>query len=130
MNSKKAVLTRPESVTREIARPLPAINEVLVSRLILVLAVAGGTFLRIWQIDAMGFNTDEAVYAGQAAAIAGIPVLKDIFPVFRAHPLLFQFTLSLIYRYQFSDIAGRLLAVVIGLSAIILVYYLGKTLYG
>ncbi len=130
MEIKKAVLTRNEPVTQEIARPLPAINEVLVSRLILVLAMAGGVFLRIWQIDAMGFNTDEAVYAGQAAAIAGIPVLKDIFPIFRAHPLLFQFLLSLVYRVQFSDLLGRLLAVAIGLGAIILVYYLGKTLYG
>ena len=43
----------------------------------------------------MGYNTDEAVYAGQAAAIAGVPYLKDMFPVFRAHPLLFQFILSL-----------------------------------
>ncbi len=130
MNIKKAVLPRQGAVTQEIARPLPVVNEVLVSRLILVLALAGGTFLRIWQIDAMGFNTDEAVYAGQAAAIAGIPVLKDIFPIFRAHPLLFQFLLSLVYRVQFSDLLGRLLAVVIGLAAVILVYYLGKNLYG
>src|SRR5512135_2057590 len=130
MNVKKAVLTRNEPVTQAIARPLPAVNEVLVSRLVLVLAMAAGTFLRIWQIDAMGYNTDEAVYAGQAAAIAGIPVLKDIFPVFRAHPLLFQFLLSLVYRVQFSDLLGRLLAVVIGLAAVFLVYQLGKTLYG
>ncbi len=130
MSVKKAVLTRNEPVTQAIARPLPAVNEILVSHLILVLAMGAGTFLRIWQIDAMGYNTDEAVYAGQAAAIAGIPVLKDIFPVFRAHPLLFQFLLSLVYRVQFSDLLGRLLAVIIGLAAVFLVYELGKTLYG
>jgi len=34
------------------------INEVALSRLILFLAMAGGTFLRIWQVNAMGYNTD------------------------------------------------------------------------
>ena len=52
----------------------------------------------------MGYNTDEAVYSGQAAAIAGVNGLKDIFPIFRAHPLLFQFMLSILYRIQFSDL--------------------------
>src|SRR5205823_910470 len=52
-------------------------------------AIAGGAaFLRLWQLNALGFSSDEAVYAGQAAAIAGDPALKGIFPVFRAHPLL------------------------------------------
>ena len=32
---------------------------------------AAGIFLRVWQLDALGFNSDEAVYAGQAASIAG-----------------------------------------------------------
>jgi hypothetical protein len=127
------MLSIRESLTeREIVEPklLPAVNEVLISRLILVLAVAAGIFLRVWQIDAMGYNTDEAVYAGQAAAIARVAGLKDIFPIFRAHPLLFQFVLSLLYRIQFSDLLGRLLAVAIGLGAVLLTYYLGKTLYG
>ena len=55
-----------------------AVHEVALSRLILFLAMAGGAFLRIWQINAMGFNTDEAVYAGQAAAISGVSGLKMI----------------------------------------------------
>src|SRR5512143_3449773 len=79
-----------------------ALTEMVLSRLIVVLALVAGSFLRIWQIDAMGFNTDEAVYAGQAAAIARIQGLKDIFPIFRAHPLLFQSLLSLVYRIHFS----------------------------
>jgi len=109
---------------------LPFLSEIVLGRLILALSMAAGAFLRIWQINAMGYNTDEAVYAGQAAAIAGVPILKDIFPVFRAHPLLFQFVLSMIYRVQFSDLAGRLLAVAVGLGAILLTYQIGKTLYG
>ncbi len=120
----------------EIAKPLASIrekvmiNEALISSLILILALAMGAFLRIWQINAMGFNTDEAVYSGQAAALAGVPILKDIFPVFRAHPLLFQVLLSLVYRIQFSDLAGRVLAVIIGMGTVFLTYQTGKTLYG
>jgi Dolichyl-phosphate-mannose-protein mannosyltransferase len=105
-------------------------NVVVVSRVILALAFAAGSYLRLWQINAMGYNTDEAVYAGQAAAISGIPVLKDIFPVFRAHPLLVQFVLSLIYRIYFSDLVGRLFAVAVGLGTVYLTYLVGKTLYG
>ena len=92
--------------------------------------MAIGSFLRLWQINAIGYNTDEAVYAGQAAAISGVSGLKDIFPIFRAHPLLVPFVLSIIYRIHFSDVAGRLLAVAIGLGTIFLTYKTGKMLYG
>jgi uncharacterized membrane protein len=127
------MITLPEYVAdqnQKNAEPLPVINDVLISRLILSLAIISGAFLRIWQIDAMGYNTDEAVYAGQAAAIAGVPVLRDIFPIFRAHPLLFQFLLSLIYKIQFNDIYGRLLAAAFGIATVFLTYQIGKTLYG
>jgi len=110
--------------------PIPIINEVALSRVIVIMALAVGSFLRIWQINAMGYNTDEAVYAGQAATIAGVPVLKDIFPVFRAHPLLFQFMLSVVYKIHFSDLYGRLLAVAVSLGTVFITYQLGKTLYG
>ena len=83
------------------ALAVPALNNFGLSRMILVAALVIGTFLRLWNINAMGFNTDEAVYAGQAASIAGIPGLKDIFPVFRAHPLFIQFLLSLFYKVKF-----------------------------
>ena len=112
-------------------KPIPSNNGVMIiSQMILVMALAVGTFMRIWQINAMGYNSDEAVYSGQAAAIAGVPVLKDIFPIFRAHPLLFQFLLSLIYKVQFNDLFGRLLAVGIGICTILLTYQIGKILYG
>ena len=52
-------------------------------------------FLRFWQLDAVGFNSDEAVYTGTAASIAGNPAMLPIFPIFRAHPVLFQMLLSL-----------------------------------
>ncbi|HEX6678379.1 MAG TPA: glycosyltransferase family 39 protein [Actinomycetes bacterium] len=95
------------------------------------MAIAGvGAFLRLWQLGALGFNSDEAVYAGQAASIAGDPTLKAIFPVFRAHPLLYQFLLALLFRHGSHDLVARLLAVAFGLATVYLVYRLGRLLYG
>jgi 4-amino-4-deoxy-L-arabinose transferase-like glycosyltransferase len=107
-----------------------AVKEAALSRLILIASIAVGGFLRVWQINVMGYNTDEAVYAGQAAAIAGVEGLKNLFPVFRAHPLLFQFLLSVIYHFNFSDLWGRLLAAAVGMATVFMTYKVGKTLYG
>ena len=95
---------------------------------VLVICVATG--IRIWGLNQIGFNTDEAVYSGQAAAIAQVPLLRDIFPVFRAHPLLFQFLLAVLFNFGVSDLAARLLAVAIGVITVYLVYRLGRSLYG
>jgi len=105
---------------RPAAFTVPVATERNIAWVIVLIAMATGAFLRLWQINAIGYNTDEAVYSGQAAAIAGVPGLKDFFPVFRAHPLLFQFILSLIYKIHFDDLVGRLLAVAIGLGTVYL----------
>lgn len=94
---------------------------------VLVLGLAIG--IRVWGLNQIGFNTDEAVYAGQAAAIARVPVLKDIFPIFRAHPLLFQFLLALLFNFGAGDLTLRLFAVVIGVLTVYIVYQLGSILY-
>jgi len=94
----------------------------------LVMCLAAG--IRVWGLNQIGFNTDEAVYSGQAAAIAQVPVLKEIFPVFRAHPLLFQFLLALLFNFGVSDLAARLLAVAIAVVTVFIVYRLGSLLYG
>src|ERR1044071_8651158 len=96
--------------------------------IIIVVTVAVG--LRVWGLNQLGYNTDEAVYAGQAAAIAKDPTLKDIFPIFRAHPLLFQFVLALVFQFGVNDLAGRLVAVAISLATVYLVYRVGTILYG
>src|SRR6266542_6660030 len=103
---------------------------IVAERLFLLVVVATGAFLRLWQINYLGYNSDEAVYAGQGAAIAQVPILKDIFPVFRAHPLLFQFIVALSYKFGTNDILPRLLSVFIGLATVYLVYDIGKRLYG
>ncbi len=102
----------------------------LVTWLLVFAAVMVGAFLRLWQINALGYNSDEAVYAGQGAAITRDPILQEIFPVFRAHPLLFQFIIALAFSFGTNDLVGRLVAVSVGLLTIVFVYRLGNLLYG
>lgn len=98
---------------------------------LLVLILGLATAMRVFYLGALGYNSDEAVYAGQAAAIAQDPVLSEIFPVFRAHPLLFQFVLSLFYSiFGVSDTLGRAVSAGVGVLTVYLVYRLGVTLYG
>jgi len=102
-----------------------------VSWLILIGTIAVGLALRLIGIADVGFNTDEAVYAGQAAGILNDPDLRPYFPVFRAHPLLFQFVLALVYSVSgVSDVAGRATSAAFGAMTILLVFVLGRSLYG
>jgi hypothetical protein len=93
-----------------------------------ILAVAA--FFRFWQLTAVGFNGDEAVYTGTAASLAGDHALSTLFPVFRAHPLLFQALLSLVLRVHESDWTARAFAAMIGVAAVGLTFLLGRRLYG
>lgn len=93
---------------------------------IMVLAI----FLRFWQLTAIGFNSDEAVYTGSAASIAGNPTLSTMFPVFRAHPLLFQTLLSVVLRLHDSDWTARGFAAAVGVATVAVTYLLGRRLYG
>jgi dolichyl-phosphate-mannose-protein mannosyltransferase len=99
-----------------------------VSALIAILIVAAG--LRMLELNVLGYNSDEAVYAGQAAAIGQVPILKDIFQIFRAHPLLFQFVLGVVFHFNFSDWLGRLISAFVGVATVYLVYALGRKMYG
>ena len=93
--------------------------------------IAAGAALRFWDINALGYNSDEAVYTGQAAALAGDPDLSTYFPIFRAHPMVFQFTLSVAFSlFGVHDIIGRSLVALIGLVTIWIVYRIGSELYG
>jgi 4-amino-4-deoxy-L-arabinose transferase-like glycosyltransferase len=95
-----------------------------------LIALAIGIFLRYWRLNALGFNSDEAVYAGQAASIAHQSEYLPYFPIFRAHPLLFQSLLSLPFRFGVADIVGRMLAAAFGVGTLVVAYHLGKLLYG
>ncbi len=88
--------------------------------------------LRLWQINHLGLNSDEAVYLGQAASIAGDSTLNHLFPIYRAHPLLFQTVLSIAFHFGNGDhdLFGRVAAAVVGLGTVLLTYVTGKLLYG
>ena len=88
-----------------------------------------GAVVRLHALGAIGFNSDEAVYAGQAAALAGHADYAKFFAIFRAHPLLVQFLLSISFQFGVSDVAGRLVSVFFGLAAIPLMYLLGRLLF-
>jgi hypothetical protein len=92
--------------------------------------LGAAALLRVWQLGSTGFNSDEAVYAGQAAAIADHPELEEFFPIFRAHPLLLQTLLSLGFRLHLGDGFARLTVAVLGVATVYLVYEIGRLLYG
>jgi hypothetical protein len=114
-----------------LGKRVAAISIVTAAEISLVLlGVSVAAFLRVWQINRLGFNSDEAVYAGQAASIGNVADLKPFFPIFRAHPLLFQTILSLGYRLGTGDLFARLLADLFGAGAVIVTFLLGRLLYG
>ena len=117
--------TRSQAIPRVLVQPRAAI----LAALAVVVAVAVGGTVRLWALGAVGFNSDEAVYAGQAAALAGNADYAKFFAIFRAHPLLVQFLLSGVLSFGVSDVAARLLSVAMGLAAIPLIYLLGALLY-
>ena len=95
------------------------------------LAVLGvAAFVRFWQLTSVGFNSDEAVYAGTAGSIAGDQTLRSMFPVFRAHPVLFQLALSLTGTGRPTDFAARALPAAVGVATVLITYLLGQRLYG
>ena len=125
-----ATFVEPERLVR--ARVLPWLWMWIsrIPRHPFLIALAVGVFLRYWRLNAVGFNSDEAVYAGQAASIAGQSTYLPYFPIFRAHPLLFQSLLSLPYQFGVADVVGRILAASFGVATLVVVYHLGKLLYG
>src|SRR3954447_11156776 len=122
--------TRPRPRSEEDRAPRSALPFWRTAVVTLLIA-APALVLRLWALDALGLNSDEAVYAGQAASLARDPAFLPFFPVFRAHPLLFQSLLSLEYRaLRVTSLGGRLLAVAFGMGTVCLTYAIGARLYG
>lgn len=150
MNSRHALAHASASSTREPGAAPPSVPEaehsgfsspaqvatgrdrrwLLSTALPLAAILAIAVFLRFWQLGAVGFNGDEAVYAGTAASLAGDRALSTLFPVFRAHPLLFQTLLSVVLRIHESDWTARAFAALIGVAAVGMTFLLGRRLYG
>ena len=113
----------PESagarVVRVVAEAVPVIAVTVVA-----------AFLRLHDLTAVGYNSDEAVYAGTSASMAGDTGLQGMFPVFRAHPLLFQTLVSLVYGRWPGETAGRATAAVVGVLAVLMTCLIARRLYG
>jgi hypothetical protein len=118
-------------------RRVGARAEVATSRLVrlfvvaaLVLTAVAAAAFRLVGLFDVGFNSDEAVYTGQAAALAQDPTLSQLFPVFRAHPLLIQSSLAVPFAIVPGELMPRLVAALWGLATVVLVMRLGWELFG
>lgn len=98
--------------------------------LILILIIISASILRLWDLSAVGLNNDEAIYSGQAASLAGYDEFERHFSIYRAHPLLLQFIVSIIFaNFGISDTVARIVPAIFGISTVILTYLIGKTLF-
>jgi hypothetical protein len=92
--------------------------------------VAVAAVVRLWHFNTVGYNSDEAVYAGQGAGIAHDSQLAPYFPVFRAHPLLFQSVIAIGYELHQGDWFARAAAIAFGALCVVATFELGRLLYG
>jgi len=98
-------------------------------RPVLWVALILGAGLRLVGLGSVGLNSDEAVYAGQAASLTGNPHFSPLFPIIRAHPLMLQVLISPLYHSGTPDVSGRYVTAVFGVGTICLTYLLGRVLY-
>ena len=110
-------------------RTLRATDTVAAIGIGLTFALAAG--LRLPYLDHTGFTSDEAVYAGQAAALVGEHPYEQFLSLFRAHPLLLQLLLGAVFKVvSVSDVVARVvMAVVFGLGTVAVTYKLAGVLY-
>jgi 4-amino-4-deoxy-L-arabinose transferase-like glycosyltransferase len=94
-------------------------------------SMAAGFVLRFFALGRLGLNSDEAVYTGQAATLAGVEGFAADFSIFRAHPLLYQYTVSLVYRaFGLSEVSPRVVSALFGVATVFVTYLIGKQLLG
>lgn len=97
--------------------------------LLLAVAVAVGAVVRFFGLGSVGLNSDEAVYASQAGSLAGNPRFTALFPIVRAHPLLFQIVISPLYSGDSPGESGRYVAAAFGVATIVVVYATGRVMF-
>lgn len=101
-------------------------KELLIVVSILIIAA----YFRFSDLGYVGFNNDEAVYSGQAANLAGYEQFDKHFSLTRAHPLLFQFIVSILYYFfGVSDVAARAVSAAFGTFTVFILYLTGRILY-
>ncbi len=100
--------------------------------LIAIMGIAA--FLRLWGLGWVGLRGDEAVYAGQAAVLAGARGFSRYFILIgrgNSNFLLFQEVLSLVYRVTgVGDVTARLVAASFSILTVLVTYWIAATLFG
>jgi hypothetical protein len=106
-------------------------RRMLVSFAVLVI-VGIALYVRLNHLTALGFNSDEAVYTGQAGALAGVGDYARNFSPFRAHPLLLQTVLAMEFTIlgHMSEFTSRATVVLAGVAAVFSTYLLGRRMFG
>ncbi|HEY8738132.1 MAG TPA: glycosyltransferase family 39 protein [Candidatus Dormibacteraeota bacterium] len=94
-------------------------------------AIALAIWFRYFDLSHYGFNSDEAVYSGQAAALAGHQDYAKMFGVFRAHPLLVMFIVSLGFRvWGVDDVIPRLVTAGAGVLLVVVAGAVARVVHG
>jgi hypothetical protein len=97
---------------------------------ILCIIVSVAVSVRFWDLGEIGFNNDEAVYAGQGANMAGYEEYAQYFSIFRAHPLLFQSLVAITFFFVgLSDVAARSVAATFGVLTVVVTYLISRILF-
>lgn len=102
--------------------------------LLLLLGITGiAAFLRFWDLGRVGFRGDEAVYAGQAAVLAGVEELKRHFILLsrgNSNFLLFQQILGLVYRLVgVADVTARVVSATFSVLTVVVTFLIARVLY-
>ena len=89
------------------------------------------TFIvRFYDLGEVALNNDEAIYAGQAASLANFSEYQEQFSIFRAHPLLLQFMMSIsFYFFGINEFTARIVPMLLSCSSIVISYFIAKFLY-
>lgn len=99
----------------------------------LVIVVVSGS-LRFWNIDEIGLGGDESVYSAQALLLAGDEELNRFFVLVSrgSSNFLFHQTIqALVFAIVgFSDFSARFVSAIFSLATCILVFFLGREMYG
>ena len=102
--------------------------------LLLLLGIMGiAAFLRFWDLGRVGFRGDEAVYAGQAAVLAGVEEMKRHFILIsrgNSNFLLFQQILGLVYRLVgVADVTARVVSATFSVLTVVATFLIARVLY-
>jgi len=126
----------PETEARsEVPRSEPATRRLVRPGVLALCAVIGlAASLRLWNLGGVGFRGDEAVYAGQAAILAGANAMRRHFILLsrgNSNFLLYQQAVALVFRaIGVSDVAARVVAALCSTLTVPVTFLIAKTLHG